>query len=252
MDSTRLVMSDLELDRDYHVGDIGPKVALIQEWLCLHNINVVIDQQFGPATLAAVRQFQTQTGITVDGIVGPQTFGQLILPMTNALKPILPAGQTLGQLVALYAQQHLTSRPREVGGQNKGPWVRLYMNGHDGAEWPWCAGFASYLLTQAASTLGVTLPITPSVSCDSLAASAKANGRFLAEASASDRTRITPGSFFLNRRTDTDWSHTGIVLQAQSEVFQTIEGNTNDDGSREGYDVCQRVRGYPGKDFIVI
>jgi len=34
-------------------------------------------------------------------------------------------------------------------------------------------------------------------------------------------------------------------------VFQTIEGNTNDDGSREGYEGCQRVRGYASKDFIV-
>ncbi len=43
----------------------------------------------------------------------------------------------------------------------------------------------------------------------------------------------------------------GIVLRAAEEVFETIEGNTNDEGSREGYEVCQRVRGYPGKDFIV-
>ena len=29
---------------------------------------------------------------------------------------------------------------------NQGPWVRLYMNGRDGQEWPWCADFASYVL----------------------------------------------------------------------------------------------------------
>ena len=243
---------DLILDREYQLGDQAPKVGLIQEWLCLHDLNVVIDHQFGPATSAAVRQFQTQAGITVDGVVGPLTFRRLILPMTDALKPIPPAGHTLGQLVALLAQQHFASRPREVGGQNKGPWVRLYMSGHDGAEWPWCAGFASFLLTQAAQELRVALPITPSVSCDSLAASAKATGRFLAEAEAGDHTRITPGAFFLQRRTDTDWSHTGIVLRALADVFQTIEGNTNDDGSREGYEVCQRVRGYSGKDFVLL
>ncbi len=67
-----------------------------------------------------------------------------------------------------------------------------------------------------------------------------------------DRSIIKPGMFFLNRRTTTDWTHVGIVLEANDEVFMTIEGNTNDEGSREGYEVCQRIRGYRKKDFIVI
>jgi peptidoglycan hydrolase-like protein with peptidoglycan-binding domain len=32
---------------------------------------------FGPATKAAVEQFQRQQGLVVDGIVGPQTWGRL-------------------------------------------------------------------------------------------------------------------------------------------------------------------------------
>jgi hypothetical protein len=67
-----------------------------------------------------------------------------------------------------------------------------------------------------------------------------------------DKAEIRPGSLFLNRRTSTDWDHTGIVVKSVGEeVFLTIEGNTNDDGSREGYQVCQRVRGYEEKDFIL-
>jgi hypothetical protein len=46
--------------------------------------------------------------------------------------------------------------------------------------------------------------------------------------------------------------HTGIVLKAAQNVFLTIEGNTNDDGGREGYEVCRRIRGYEAKDFIII
>jgi hypothetical protein len=49
-----------------------------------------------------------------------------------------------------------------------------------------------------------------------------------------------------------DWVHTGLVLSAGKETFETIEGNTNDAGDREGYEVCRRVRGYKGKDFIVL
>ncbi len=245
-------MDDLVLEREYKRGDQGPKVRLIQEWLCLDGFQVVIDGAFGPATEAAVRQFQTQAGVGVDGIVGDTTFPQLILPMTRALAPVASDGATMGSMVVSYARQHFAQRPREIGGQNRGPWVRLYMNGHDGAEWPWCAGFASFILTQACNTVNAPVPVTPSVSCDSLAASAKQNGRFVAEGQLTDRTGLTPGSLFLIRRTDTDWVHTGIVLDAQGDVFHTIEGNTNDDGSREGYEVCQRVRGYAGKDFVLI
>lgn len=37
--------------------------------------------------------------------------------------------------------------------------------------------------------------------------------------------------------------HTGIVEKVNADgTVSTIEGNTNDDGSREGYEVCRRVR----------
>lgn len=36
--------------------------------------------------------------------------------------------------------------------------------------------------------------------------------------------------------------HTGIVESADPTVVHTIEGNTNDTGSREGYEVIRRIR----------
>jgi len=43
-----------------------------------------------------------------------------------------------------------------------------------------------------------------------------------------------------------NWTgHAGIVQRSNSESFETIEGNTNDDdGSREGYEVAERTRKY--------
>jgi len=97
-------MSDLELDRNYQCNDQGPKVKLIQEWLSLHGMNVALDGDFGPATDAAVKQFQTASGLSVDGVVGPLTFAKLIQPMTDALQPMAAANQSPGQMVVLYAQ----------------------------------------------------------------------------------------------------------------------------------------------------
>jgi hypothetical protein len=42
------------------------------------------------------------------------------------------------------------------------------------------------------------------------------------------------------------------VVDAAADTFKTIEGNTNDDGSYEGYEVRVRVRGYAGIDFVVM
>jgi hypothetical protein len=245
-------MKDLVLDKNYKKGSKGKKVKLIQEWLCLQDFHIMIDGIFGPATDYAVRQFQKREGLEVDGIVGDITFSRLIQPMMNALKSLPKDEKSLGQMVVAYSEQHWKQHPREIGGQNKGPWVRLYMKDKEGSEWPWCAGFASYILKQACQTLDVPLPVKTSVSCDVLAASAKDKGIFLRESRVTDKTQISPGSFFLRRRTPTDWVHTGIVRQAEDEVFHTIEGNTNDDGLREGYEVCRRIRGYKNKDFILI
>jgi len=41
------------------------------------------------------------------------------------------------------------------------------------------------------------------------------------------------------------WSgHAGIVIRPYKDYFVTIEGNTNDDGSREGVEVAIHVRRY--------
>jgi len=245
-------MIELAIERRYTRGDRGPKVRLLQEWLCLSGQQVVIDGAFGPATAFAVRQFQKQARLRQDGVVGPRTFALLVRPMTEALRPIAASGGDLGDLVCRYARRHLAAAPREVGGQNRGPWVRLYMEDREGEEWRWCAGFACVRLGQACRTLAVDPPFPPSVSCDSLAAGARARGLFLVGTAGLDTGRVRPGSLFLNRRTDSDWTHTGIVLSCRDEVLETIEGNTNDDGSREGYEVCHRWRGMQNKDFIVL
>jgi N-acetyl-anhydromuramyl-L-alanine amidase AmpD len=61
-----------------HRGSEGPQVAELQRRLKTayeqYAGNLVVDGQFGPATEAAVKEFQRRTrGLKVDGIVGPAT-----------------------------------------------------------------------------------------------------------------------------------------------------------------------------------
>jgi hypothetical protein len=244
-------MSELTFPGPVGRGATGRPARQVQEWLCLHQLRVVVDGEFGKATEAAVREFQARMGLPVSGGVDQLTFEALVAPMRAALATIQPVPGDLSQVLVAYARQHLAQSPREVGGQNRGPWVRLYMKGKEGGDAPWCAGFVSSLLQQACTVLGRAAPLPWTASCDMLAGHAKKGKRFVKEAEAA-KSQLQPGAFFLNRKKPGDWDHTGMVIEFGADSFRTIEGNTNDAGHREGYEVCTRIRGYPNKDFVRI
>jgi hypothetical protein len=171
--------------------------------------------------------------------------------MTRAFGKIA-ASPSFDATVRAVAEQHLREHPIELGGANSGPWVRAYMDGHQGPAWPWCAGFVTFVLKQAALIHGSAAPIQGSVSCDVLQAQAEKKGRYVAGSSIGSLGSAGLGEccIFLVRNTATDWTHTGFAMDMKNDSFATIEGNTNDEGSREGYEVCNRVRGKSDKDFI--
>jgi peptidoglycan hydrolase-like protein with peptidoglycan-binding domain len=245
-------LPDLKLDAPKKPGSAGQKVRLIQGWLSLHGFKLVVDGGYGDATARQVRAFQKAQGLPVTGIVDGETYARLVQPMIAALSPIAPDG-TLGSLVVAYARQHLTQHPQEVGGENRGPWVRLYTQGREGADFPWCAGFVTFVLEQACLAAGVAMPLPKTLACDEIQACADA--RFLSQPKPSQRRRITPGSVFLRPNPPgrkPRYAHTGIVVKADVDTFKSIEGNTNDEGSAEGFEVCARVHGYRGLDFVII
>ncbi len=249
------VTRELEVSATMQIGNRGGDVRKIQEWLGLNGAATTVDGDFGSATDAAVKVFQKKTGIAVTGKVNTATWEALIAPLTRALAaPVSSANMTLPAMTLAVAKQHLAQHPMEVGGDNRGPWVRIYMNGEQGPEQYWCAGFVTFVLRQACNALGVPMPIAGSSSCDSLAYQAKERGLFvpgsaIASGSVSWSSLGSP-HIFLVRRTATDWTHTGFGHSGQDDVVKTIEGNTNDDGSRNGYEVCARTRSIQGKDFI--
>jgi hypothetical protein len=243
------------------------ETTLIQEWLCLQDFGVMIDGVYGYATEQAVRDFQGSTGVLpVTGEVDAETFAMLTRPMAEALRPIhTPDGAAFGQVVAAYALQHLRQHAREVGGQNRGPWVRLYLHGEQRPLDPqassrldaWCAGFVSTLIAQAAATLGRELPIDYHTSCNRLGEDAKARGRFVAgEKVAAGKRAIPTGSLLLLRRRGKKdaWHHTGVVTQALPRFVRTIEGNSAyaTDSDPSGHQVCRQMRSYGSLDFIVL
>lgn len=245
---------EFRIEEPVGVGRRGKIVRLVQELLSLSGFQVVVDGDFGPATECAVRFFQKENGLTVDGVVFGDTVVRLLEPMNKAIKEIPADGKSVAELAVLYGRQHLAVHPREIGGQNRGPWVRSYMKGNEGNDWAWCAGFVSYLLGQACQSLGCRLPFQPSFSCDIMATNAQDKGLFIRGNKEENQAKVRPGAIFLTRRSSIDWVHTGIVADVELAhgCFRTIEGNTNDEGGSEGYEVCMRTRSFKNKDFILI
>lgn len=75
-------------------GSRGPEVEKLQDSLLAAGYNVTVDGQYGPKTAAAVRQYQQDNGLTVDGMAGEQTLGKLYQP-----KATQPATAEAGQKI---------------------------------------------------------------------------------------------------------------------------------------------------------
>jgi peptidoglycan hydrolase-like protein with peptidoglycan-binding domain len=60
-------------------GNQGHPIRTLQFLLRARGHHLTLDGIFGPATEAAVKDFQTSKGIAADGIVSPQTWAALII-----------------------------------------------------------------------------------------------------------------------------------------------------------------------------
>jgi hypothetical protein len=56
------------------VGLDLPEVRAVQSQLNTMGFSVVVDGSYGPQTAGAVREFQRVYGLTIDGVVGPETY----------------------------------------------------------------------------------------------------------------------------------------------------------------------------------
>lgn len=247
-------------------GAKGPDVRLLQELLTLVGSPApTIDGDFGPATdLAAAAYIKGfLPALTYEGapipdlqrsVVDEVVWARLLSKMHEALT--LPAEtpydpRRLNDAIISYGNNFLRAQAREVGGENRGPWVRLFMDGNEGTEWAWCAGFATFVVGMAARATGLPKsPVLRSFGCVALGQWATANGLFIP--GGKKPVGLKAGDLFLCRSTKRPWVHIGIVSKVGSDYITTIEGNSNETGSREGVAVVKLVRAYTNLDFISV
>lgn len=76
------------------LGSKGSDVVILQGALIKAGYKINNDGVFGPATEAAVRDFQFKSGLTVDGIAGSATYAALHIPLFPAPTGKFPNKQT--------------------------------------------------------------------------------------------------------------------------------------------------------------
>lgn len=231
-------------------------VRRLQEWLGFHGFGTDIDGDYGAATQASLDAFRRARHIEATDGLDEISWASLVDPLLKATS-FRSTKTSLGDVIVETADAHLKQKPREIGGDNRGPWVRLYCKGLDGEQFPWCQGFASSIWEQGARSLGVETPYplydgqTFSLYVPWVVGRSQAHNRFV-RGGPGAASRVPVGSMFFVR-SGPSYSHVGIVTGITSEeTFYTIEGNTNDDGSANGYKVAARSRRFATCDFGVL
>ncbi len=220
-------------------GDQGPEVADVQRALVVRGYPVEVDGVFGPQTVRAVKAFQSQhldlrgQPLVVDGQVGPLTLWSLQHPDADhpqavdftKLPPADAGGSVLGRAALGAAIAELKAGAREVGGNNRGPWVRKYLAPAGLEEGnSWCASFVSWCYLQACGGDKENMPFPFCPGARALLREFKDKGWGHAPGSGYEPE---PGDLVVWWRVQlAGWEgHVGLVYQLTNGMLYTIEGN---------------------------
>lgn len=200
-------------------------------------------------TEKAVKLFQARfpdvTGrpLVIDGKVGSLTWGALFGGETIPSAKIAPSKLTEAVITFAKTQIGIMEQPLE---SNRGPEIDEYLravglNPMKGS-FPWCVAFTHYCYKKAAEKLGIENPHTKTAGVlDHWNVAGKTSNvvRITNARSEADPSLIRPGSLFIIDF-GSGFGHSGIVAEVVNGRIITIEGNTNNGGSREGIGVFQR------------
>mgnify|MGYP001051946148 CR=1 FL=1 len=234
-------------------GSSGAEVERVQRRLLALGITVVgsPDGDFGDKTEGGVRLLQTRSEdaqgepLEVDGVVGPRTWAALFGSLASGADAPSEAAVGLAAAALAAARGQVGVREHPLG-SNRGPEVDIYLSNVAAGllGQPWCMAFVYWCFTQAANQLGVanTAPKTASVIASWQKAQNEPKARIVTAAEARrDPAKVTPGMVFYID-TGGGSGHTGFVADVIDGRLVTIEGNTNDGGTREGIGVFIRSR----------
>ena len=131
---------------------------------------------------------------------------------------------------------------REKGSSNSGPEVDKYLKSVGlNPGFAWCMAFVYWCYNQAAQESGVKNFLIRTAGVLHQWNEQQPIRKIVLDKVLKDPAIIQPGAVFIMDY-GKGTGHTGLVEKIHGAWIDTIEGNTNDEGSREGYEVCRRTR----------
>ena len=206
---------------------------------------LVVDGDFGLKTLNAVKLFQSRftdnqgNALRIDGEIGAVTWSVLFGEQSVEIND-LPTSPLLKRVLEIASN--------EVGvmevplGSNDGPEVRAYLKSVGLPEGnAWCVAFLYFCFNKASQELGIQNPMFKTGGVLRLWQKTDTHRKIIFPKYVDNPSLIKPGFIFVIS-TGGGFGHAGIVEKVEGAFITTIEGNTNDDGSRNGIGVFRRVR----------
>lgn len=243
-------------------GDTGHDVKELQRRLRALGYGLDVDGIFGSRTNRAVQDFQAHhtdsqgAPLQIDGVVGWRTWWSLqhtpSQPASRFDPGVMPGleagGSALGRKALEAAILELRAGAGEHGGNNRGPFVRKYLQTVDPdltEGKPWCAAFVSWCFLQACGGDRSKMPFKPTTLARSILNQIRKKGRgHMARSGYQPQAgdivcwwRVSP----------TSWEgHVGLVHHAKDGILYTIEGNKDPEvqGYTYGMNGMSKLLGY--------
>lgn len=132
-------------------------------------------------------------------------------------------------IIQAQSQMNVQEWPQK---DNKGPGVKKYLNSVGlGEGYAWCMAFVYWCVQEVCNDFKVNNSLLKT-------------GGVLNQWNSRAGLRVStprPGDIFI-MDFGKGQGHTGIVIEVQGDSIVSIEGNTNDQASREGYIVAEKKR----------
>ena len=171
-----------------------------------------IDGVWGRKTIAAVKQFQSQQGLTADGVVGPKTTAALFGGTTT------PVPLTDGAILPWFEEaKHLMGTKEVQGSKNNAAildWAKDLDIHYPGDDVPWCGLFVAHCV-------GATLP-QESLPANPLGA------RQWERFGESTQPRVGAVMVFWRKKRSSGLGHVGFYVGEDDDAYQVLGGNQSD------------------------
>lgn len=200
-------------------------------------------------TEKAVKLFQARfpdvTGrpLEIDGKVGSLTWAAMFGASTVPSNSAAPSALATAAIDFAITQIGVMEKPI---GSNRGPEVDGYLRAVGlnpaGGSFAWCVAFTHFCYKKAAENLGLQNPHIKTAGVLDHWNNARTTPKVVRVTTAkavADPGLVNPGSLFIIDFGE-GLGHSGMVIEIANGRLLTIEGNTNDNGSRNGIGVFQR------------